>query len=81
LGEEPFDQRGERGVVLVRGPGRPEVGQLEDNRGALDVEIGDEHLLALEEVTAVELGFPHDFLNSALPRKVIYGDATIEPRR
>lgn len=56
------------------------VAQLEDNLGALDVVLPPEALATLERATAPELGFPHDFLASPLPRRVIFGGATIAPR-
>jgi aryl-alcohol dehydrogenase-like predicted oxidoreductase len=36
--------------------------QLDDNIGALDVELSDAHLAALDEASRIDLGFPHDFL-------------------
>jgi hypothetical protein len=35
--------------------------QLEDNLGALEVELTGEELARLEEVSRIELGFPYDF--------------------
>lgn len=51
--------------------GARKLSQLEDNLGALTVELTDEHLARLDEVSKVPLGFPHDFLPSA--RGFIYG--------
>ena len=53
------------------------VNQLTENLGALDVEFTDAILAELAEVSAVELGFPHDFLNRDMPRQVVFGDAKI----
>jgi aryl-alcohol dehydrogenase-like predicted oxidoreductase len=39
------------------------LAQLEDNLGALEVELPTEHLNELEAASRVELGFPHDFVN------------------
>lgn len=36
--------------------------QLEDNIGALDVTLADEHRAALAEASRIDGGFPHDFL-------------------
>ena len=47
--------------------------QLEDNLGALRHEIDDETVEALNEASAIELGFPHDMLRSARMREVMYG--------
>jgi aryl-alcohol dehydrogenase-like predicted oxidoreductase len=58
-----------RGVIVpVLGVRRRE--QLEDNLGALDLELSDEELARLEEVSRIELGFPHDFSAGRLA----YGD-------
>ena len=38
--------------------------QMEDALAATDVSISEEHLCRLDEVSAIELGFPHDFLAS-----------------
>ena len=35
--------------------------QLEDNLGALGLELTAEELARLEEVSRIQLGFPHDF--------------------
>lgn len=54
--------------------------QLEDNLGALEVELsGDQHA-RLDAISAVDLGFPHEFLRSPLPRSVILGDTKIAAR-
>jgi aryl-alcohol dehydrogenase-like predicted oxidoreductase len=55
--------------------------QFEDNVGALDIELDDSHLATLEKASAVELGFPHDFLTMPLPRSVIFGDLSVQSRR
>jgi aryl-alcohol dehydrogenase-like predicted oxidoreductase len=52
--------------------------QLQDNLGALDVRLDQGHVAELEKASAVELGFPHDFLARPLTRTVMFGDAKIE---
>ena len=37
--------------------------QLEDNLGALDVQLAPAQQARLDEVSAIELGFPHDALH------------------
>ena len=49
-----------KGALPIIGP-RTRA-QLEDNLGALRVQLRDEHLRRLDAVSAVELGFPHDFV-------------------
>ncbi|MBC2877620.1 MULTISPECIES: aldo/keto reductase [Streptomyces] len=55
--------------------------QLEDNLGALEVDFTAAQLARLDEVSAVDLGFPHDMLAGDHIRKVIAGDLRIETRR
>lgn len=56
------------------------VAQLEDNLGALDVRFTAEQEAALERVSAVDRGFPHEFLDLPMTRSVVYGGVTILPR-
>ncbi|WP_019930883.1 aldo/keto reductase [Nocardia sp. BMG111209] len=55
--------------------------QLEDNLGALEVEFEADHLARLDAASAIELGFPHEFLDRAMTRAVTFGDLKIEARR
>jgi aryl-alcohol dehydrogenase-like predicted oxidoreductase len=55
-------------VIPIVGARRPE--QLLDSIGALDLELTADELAALDEVSAIELGFPHDFGGRAMA----YGD-------
>jgi aryl-alcohol dehydrogenase-like predicted oxidoreductase len=54
--------------------------QLEDNIGALDVELTTEHLATLDTASAIEIGFPHDFLQLPFIRDGLTGGTTIVPR-
>ena len=49
------------------------VSQMEDNLGCLDFDLAPEQLKRLDEVSRIELGFPHDFLNADFIREVIFG--------
>lgn len=40
------------------------IDQFEDNLKCLEVEITVEHMTKLDEISAIEAGFPHDFLIS-----------------
>jgi aryl-alcohol dehydrogenase-like predicted oxidoreductase len=65
-------------LLSRRPPVMPIVGatteeQLADNLSALELEIPAEHLERLEAVTAIELGFPHDWLAAPEARDVMYG--------
>ncbi len=55
--------------------------QLEDNLGALDVELTADQLARLDAVSAIALGTPHDALAGDHIRAVMRGDMTFEPRR
>jgi aryl-alcohol dehydrogenase-like predicted oxidoreductase len=54
--------------------------QLEVNLGALDVEFTDDHRARLDEVSAIDPGFPHVFLRSPLVCTVVHGDTKIAAR-
>lgn len=54
--------------------------QLTDNLGALDVEFDAAQLARLAQVSAIELGFPHDMLARPMTRGVVSGDLKIEAR-
>ncbi|WP_246683626.1 aldo/keto reductase [Labrys sp. KNU-23] len=56
------------------------VAQLEDNLGALEVSFSDEQRSRLEAASAIELGFPHDFLNRPMTRNVMFGGLKIPTR-
>ncbi len=51
-------------IVPIVGARTP--AQFKENLGALDVELSAADLERLDEVSGVELGFPHDFAASAL---------------
>lgn len=48
------------------------VKQLEDNLGAADVTLSEEQRSRLQAASAIELGFPHDFLARPLTRSVMF---------
>ena len=52
--------------------------QLADNLGALEVRIPDDALASLEEASAIQLGFPHEFLARSTTRTNIFGDIKLE---
>jgi aryl-alcohol dehydrogenase-like predicted oxidoreductase len=55
----------QRGVVIPL-IGARTLAQLDDNLGALEVELTGEELDRLERVSRIERGFPHDFEGQAL---------------
>lgn len=59
--------------VIVPLLGARNLSQLEDNLGALDITLEEEHLKRLDEASRTDLGFPHSFLAQDLIRDLIYG--------
>ncbi|MEK6254277.1 MAG: aldo/keto reductase, partial [Gemmatimonadales bacterium] len=59
--------------VIVPLVGARNLEQLEDNLGALDVTLDEDHLARLDEVSRIESGFPHDFLASDPIRDIVFG--------
>lgn len=55
--------------------------QLEDNLGALTVEFDAGQVARLEAASAVDLGFPHEFLAREMTRTVTTGGLTVQARR
>lgn len=51
-----------RGGVTIPIVGARSAGQFADNLRCLDVSLSDEQWRRLDEASAIELGFPHDFL-------------------
>ena len=49
--------------------------QMRDNLGCLDVELDAEQVARLDEVSAIDLGFPYEFLRSDYIKRLVYGDA------
>lgn len=59
--------------VVIPILGARSADQLKDNLGAVNIALGDDHLRRLNEVSAIEPGFPHDFLATGAIRDLIYG--------
>jgi aryl-alcohol dehydrogenase-like predicted oxidoreductase len=57
------------------------LAQLEDNLGALDVVLDASHRQRLDDISAVDLGFPHAMLASDHIRVQTRGDLKLTPRR
>jgi aryl-alcohol dehydrogenase-like predicted oxidoreductase len=58
--------------VIVPILGARSLDQVEDNLGALDVKLTEDQLERLDQVSAIEPGFPHDFLASGFVRNLMY---------
>jgi aryl-alcohol dehydrogenase-like predicted oxidoreductase len=59
--------------VIVPIIGARKLSQFKDNLACLDVTLTAEHLQRLNEVSQIELGFPHDFLSNDVIRDRLYG--------
>jgi diketogulonate reductase-like aldo/keto reductase len=57
------------------------LSQLEDNLGALEVELPDDALARLQRVSTVALGFPHEVLARPSTMAAVFGDTKVSPRR
>jgi aryl-alcohol dehydrogenase-like predicted oxidoreductase len=55
--------------------------QLLGNLEALSVDLTGDHMARLDEVSAIELGYPHDMLGGDHIRTVMAGGLTVESRR
>lgn len=65
--------------VMQQGPqiipivGARNAAQLNDSIGASQITLSEEHLKRLHEVSAIEIGFPHDFLRGDGVRDILFG--------
>jgi len=57
--------------------GARNVKQLEENLDCINCELDDEQMILLDEVSKIEMGFPHDFLKNDYVRDLIYGEHKI----
>jgi aryl-alcohol dehydrogenase-like predicted oxidoreductase len=53
--------------------GARDTAQLAENHAALDLELPGDAIRRLDEVSAIQPGFPHDFIEST--RGLVYGPA------
>ena len=52
--------------------GARKVSHVEDNLKCVDVELSAEQITQLDEVSQIELGFPHDFFQADMVRNFVY---------
>ncbi|MBH8554554.1 aldo/keto reductase [Nostocaceae cyanobacterium CENA357] len=64
--------RAQSGVIIPI-IGARKLTQFQDNLACLDVTLSPEHLQRLDEVSQIELGFPHDFLQNDMIRDRLFG--------
>jgi aryl-alcohol dehydrogenase-like predicted oxidoreductase len=53
--------------------GARNTSQIKDNLACLEFELSKEQMQRLDEVSKIELGFPHDFLAANFIKDIIYG--------
>lgn len=47
--------------------------EIKDNLACLEFVLSNDQMQRLNEISKIELGFPHDFLNSEMIKDIIYG--------
>jgi aryl-alcohol dehydrogenase-like predicted oxidoreductase len=66
-------QQKDRGVIIPIIGARTEA-QIKDNLGCLDFELSHDHMNRLDEISKIQLGFPHDILESEPGKVWAYGN-------
>ncbi len=62
-------QKSENIIPIV---GARKAGQLESNLGCLEFELSDEHMKRLDDISAIDMGFPHAFLENENILNIVY---------
>jgi aryl-alcohol dehydrogenase-like predicted oxidoreductase len=62
-----------RDIPVIPIVGARRVSQLQDNLASLELDLTREQVSALDEASAIELGFPHDFYRNELVKTFAYG--------
>jgi aryl-alcohol dehydrogenase-like predicted oxidoreductase len=65
--------QGERGVIIPIVGARTQE-QLKNNLASLDLNLSNDQLERLDDISRIEMGFPHDFLSSDMIKTMIYGN-------
>jgi aryl-alcohol dehydrogenase-like predicted oxidoreductase len=60
-----------QGTIPIIGARKAE--QVKDNLDCVNVKLSEQQLAELDQVSHIELGFPHDFLNQEMPQSFIFG--------
>lgn len=60
--------------------GARHVAQIEDNLGALAFTLDDEQLMRLDQISRIDLGFPHDFITGPFVNDIITGGTSVATR-
>ena len=62
-----------RSLPVIPIIGARRLSQLQDNLASFDVGLSADQLKTLDEASRIELGFPYDIYEKAMPRAVCYG--------
>ncbi len=58
-------------VIPIVGARRPD--QIKESLGCVDFQLSDAQMTQLNEVSAIEMGFPHDFLAADVAQDLLFG--------
>jgi aryl-alcohol dehydrogenase-like predicted oxidoreductase len=62
-----------REVPVIPIVGARRMAQLQDNLESLTLQLSREQVSALDEASAIELGFPHEFYQREMVKNLVYG--------
>jgi len=62
-----------RDIPVIPIIGARRISQLQDNLDSLSLELTGKQIAELNEASAIELGFPHDFYQYEMVKSVVYG--------
>lgn len=62
----------QRPVPVIPIIGARKLKQVKDNLASIELKLEQSHLARLDEVSRIDLGFPHDFYKKDLVRSVVY---------
>jgi aryl-alcohol dehydrogenase-like predicted oxidoreductase len=62
-----------RDIPVIPIIGARRLDQLRDNLASLDLELSSEQVDLLNQASAIDLGFPHDFYERDMVKSMVYG--------
>ena len=62
-----------RDLPVIPIVGARRLSQLEDNLASLELELTPDQVSLLDQASAIEMGFPHDFYENEMVRTIAYG--------
>jgi aryl-alcohol dehydrogenase-like predicted oxidoreductase len=63
----------QRPVLVIPIIGARRLEQVQDNLGSIELKLDQPHLNRLDDVSRIELGFPHDFYKKDMVRTIVFG--------